>query len=80
MHHELLHRQQGVVADKLVLMMHVVHHQLLSAQLLNHSEGERGEERQRKREKERDRELERELERQRERVRERVRETKRERV
>lgn len=36
--HELLHSQQGVVADQLVLVVHVVHHQLFSTQLLNHPE------------------------------------------
>lgn len=34
-HHELLHGQQGIVADLLVFMVHVVHHQLLSTKLLN---------------------------------------------
>jgi len=36
--HELLHSQQGVVADELVLVVHVIHHQLFSTQLLNHPE------------------------------------------
>lgn len=34
-HHELLHSQEGVVAHLLVLVVHVVHHQLLPAQLLD---------------------------------------------
>lgn len=34
-HHELLHGQQSIVADLLVFMVHVVHHQLLSTKLLN---------------------------------------------
>ena len=39
--HELLHGQQGVVAHELVLVVHVIHHQLFPAQLLNHPEIER---------------------------------------
>lgn len=34
-HHQLLHTQQSVVADELVLVVHVVHYQLFSTQLLN---------------------------------------------
>lgn len=34
-HHELLHSQQSIVADLLVFMVHVVHHKLLSTELLN---------------------------------------------
>lgn len=37
-YHELLHTQQGVVADELVLVVHVIHHQLFSTQLLNNPE------------------------------------------
>lgn len=36
--HELLHSQQGVVTDELVLVVHMIHHQLFSTQLLNHPE------------------------------------------
>lgn len=36
--HQLLHSQQGVVADELVLVVHVIHNQLFSTQLLNHPE------------------------------------------
>ena len=36
--HQLLHRQQGVVTDQLVLVVHVIHHQLFSTQLLDHPE------------------------------------------
>lgn len=36
--HELLHGQQGVVAHELVLVVHVIHHQLFPAQLLDHPE------------------------------------------
>lgn len=38
--HELLHGQQSIVADKLVLVVHVIHHQLFTTQLLNHPEME----------------------------------------
>lgn len=38
MHHKLLHTQQSVVADKLVLVVHVIHHQLFSTQLLYNPE------------------------------------------
>jgi hypothetical protein len=34
-HHELLHGQKSIVANLLVFMVHVVHHQLLSTKLLN---------------------------------------------
>lgn len=34
--HQLLHGQQGVVAHELVLVVHVIHHQLFSTQLFNH--------------------------------------------
>lgn len=37
-YHELLHTQQSIVADELVLVVHVIHHQLLSTQLLNNPE------------------------------------------
>lgn len=36
--HQLLHSQQGVVPDELVLVVHMIHHQLFSPELLNHSE------------------------------------------
>lgn len=43
--HQLLHSQQGVVADELVFVVHVIHHQLFSTQLLNHPEmGDNGRE------------------------------------
>lgn len=34
--HELLHSQERVVADKLILVVHMIHHKLFSTQLLNH--------------------------------------------
>lgn len=43
MHHELLHSQEGIVAHQLVLVMHVVHYQLLPAQLFDHSKTVEGE-------------------------------------
>lgn len=38
MDHQLLHSQQSIVADQLVFMVHVIHHQLFSTQLLNYPE------------------------------------------
>lgn len=40
-HHELLHGQEGVVAHLLVLVVHVVHHQLLPAELLDDPGGQK---------------------------------------
>ena len=36
--HELLHSQQCVVTDELVLVVHMIHHKLFSTQLLNNPE------------------------------------------
>lgn len=34
-HHELLHSQKSIVANLLVFVVHVVHHQLLPTKLFN---------------------------------------------
>lgn len=40
-HHEFLHGQKSVVANLLVLMVHVVHYQLLPAKLLDNPAGQK---------------------------------------
>ena len=40
-HHELLYGQEGVVAHLLVLVVHVVHHQLLPTQLFDDPAGQK---------------------------------------